>query len=159
MRSSFPGFMPRRRFVVLAMMVAVGVALAGAGGAQELRLVGLGGEALTDADLRGNLVVVTWASWSRRVRDVPERVNGLAERWGGKARVVTVNFQEDRSTVEAFLAGSPIKAPVFLDADGSFAKRYSLANLPGLLVLKNGQDVYHGKLPDDADQLLGGLLN
>ena len=159
MRSPFAGFVPRRRFVrALAVTVALGMAaLAVAGRAQELRLPGLDGQTLTDADLRqGNVVVVVWASWSPRSRGIAERIDALAA--GGKARVLTVNFQEDRPVVEAFLANNRFRAPVYLDGDGAFAKRYALANLPGLLVLKNGTVAYQGKLPDDPAPLLRDLL-
>ena len=128
--------------------------------AQETKLTGLKGERLSDADLvRGAIVVVVWASWSPRSRDIVERVRLLASRWGQRARVVTVDFEEDRPTVEAFLAGKALGVPVFLDTDGAFSKKYAIASLPGLLVLKEGKSVYHGKLPDDPDRLIADLLH
>ncbi len=128
--------------------------------AQETKLTGLKGERLSDADLvRGAIVVVVWASWSPRSRDIVERVRLLAGRWGQRARVVTVDFEEDRPTVEAFLAGKALGVTVFLDTDGAFSKKYAIASLPGLLVLKEGKSVYHGKLPDDPDRLIADLLH
>jgi thiol-disulfide isomerase/thioredoxin len=142
-------------------LVALALAVVGAPAAeaQELRLSGLGGEVLRDADLaQGTLIVVVWASWSPRGRDVAERVNAISQRWGGRSRVVTVNFQEDRQAVEAFLSDQPLRVPVFLDPDGAFAKRYALTNLPGLLVMRDGEAAYRGKLPDDPDRLLGEIF-
>src|SRR5262249_43010526 len=99
--------------------------------AQGLHLSGLHGEQLADADLaRGPTIAVIWASWSPRSRDVVERVNALAGRWAGQARVITVDFQEDRAAVERFLAGKSLAAPVFLDSDGAFSKKYAVATLP-----------------------------
>jgi len=127
--------------------------------AQGIRLQGLGGEQLAESDLsRGTTIVVVWASWSPRSRDIAARVNPLAQRWGGRARVVTVNFQEDRKAVESFLAGKDLGATVFLDSDGAFSKKYAMATLPGLLIIKDGQVVYRGKLPDNPDQVIGELL-
>jgi thiol-disulfide isomerase/thioredoxin len=127
--------------------------------AQELRLEGLGGERLTEADLhQGPWIVVVWASWSPRSRGIAERVNALARRFGGKARVVAVNFQENRGAVDGFLAGGRFDVPVYLDPDGALAKRYAIANLPGLLVLKGGEAAYRGKLNEDADRELTELL-
>jgi thiol-disulfide isomerase/thioredoxin len=127
--------------------------------AQEMQLTGLRGERLSDADLaQGAIVVVFWASWSPRSRDVVERVNRLAARWGQRARVVTVNFEESRQAIEAFLAGKALGVPVFLDPDGVFSKKYAIATLPGLLVLKEGKSIYHGKLPDDPNRLIADLL-
>jgi thiol-disulfide isomerase/thioredoxin len=124
--------------------------------AQGIHLRGTKGEQLTEADLaQGVTIVVVWASWSPRSRDIVERVNPLAERWGGKARVVTVDFQEEAPAVQGFLAGRSLAVPVFLDSDGGFAKKYAVATLPGLLVLRDGQVAYRGKLPDDPDRVIG----
>jgi thiol-disulfide isomerase/thioredoxin len=130
-----------------------------AGAQQEVTLACLDGGHLSDADLsRGATVVVVWASWSPRSRDIVQRVNPIAARWGGSVRVVTVNFQEERQAVEGFLAGKGLGAPVCLDSDGIFSRKYNVATLPGLLVVKDGQVAYRGKLPDDADRVIGDLL-
>lgn len=127
--------------------------------AQDLRLSGLRGEELRESDLGSQpTIVVVWASWSPRGRDIDRRVNALTERWGGQARVITVNFQEDRDTVEKFLADKNLGAPVFLDADGAFSKKYAVTNLPGLLVFKDGNTAYRGKLSDDPDSVIGEIL-
>ncbi len=140
-----------------AILGAMGILLPAApAAAQGFHLRGLQGGELADSDLQqGTAIVVLWASWSPRSRDIVARVNPLAERWGGRARVVTVNFQEDAAAVQGFLAGKGLRAPVYLDADGAFSKRYGIATLPGLLILKDGQTVYSGKLPDDPDPLIG----
>lgn len=145
--------------VVFASLMAAGVA--GPARAQEpgISLNCLGGARLSDGDLaRGTTIVVVWASWSPRSRGIADRVSPLAGRWGGQARVVTVNFQEDRQAVEAFLAGKNLGAPVCLDPDGAFSRKYNVATLPGLLIVKDGQVAYRGKLPDDADGVIAGLL-
>ena len=147
------------RLVAAALLASL---LAGGPGAlaQEVRLISIAGERLSDADLsQGVVVVVVWASWSPRSRDVVERVKPLATRWGPRARVLTVDFEEDRPVIEGFLAGKSMGAPVFMDTDGVFSKKYAVATLPGLLVLKEGKTVYHGKLPDDADRLIADLLH
>lgn len=147
-----------RLFLLLAL-AALAVGVATLADAQEVRLRGLGGEELRDADLaQGTTIIVVWASWSPRGRDVVDRVNALSGRWGRQARVITVNFQEDRPTVEGFLAGKGLGSPVFLDTDGAFAKRYAVTNLPGLLVIQNGDVAFRGKLPDDPDGVLVEII-
>jgi thiol-disulfide isomerase/thioredoxin len=124
-----------------------------------VRLDGLRGGELTSADLnRGAVVVVVWASWSPRCRDIAERANAIASRWGDKARVVTVDFQEDAPTVERFLSGQQLRPPVFLDRDGEFSKSMAVTSLPGLIVLRDGETKYSGKLPADVDSTLGDAL-
>jgi thiol-disulfide isomerase/thioredoxin len=128
--------------------------------AEDMSLACLGGAHLSDADLaRGATIVVVWASWSPRSRDIAERVSAINGRWGSKARVMTVSFQEDREAVERFMKGKSFGAPVCLDPDGAFSRKYNVATLPGLVVFKDGQPVYRGKLSDEADQVLGGLLH
>ncbi len=145
--------------MVAALLLAAVAAWASPLAAQGVRLRGLDGASLGEADLaHGATIAVIWASWSPRSRDIVERVNPLAERWHGQARIVTVDFQEDRAAVEQFLAGKGLAVPVFLDTDGAFSKRYAVATLPGLLVVKDGQVTYHGKLPDDPDRAIGEAL-
>lgn len=146
-------------FLALVLAVLALAASAGPAAAQSVSLSCLGGARLSDGDLaQGTTIVVAWASWSPRSRDIAERVSALAGRWGGRARVVTVNFQEEPPAVERFLAGKKLGAPVCLDTDGTFSRKYNVATLPGLLVVKNGEVKYHGKLPDDPDPVLTDAL-
>lgn len=126
----------------------------------RVRLPGLHGGQLADSDLaRGATVLVVWASWSPRCRDLVERANAIAGRWGGKARVATVNFQEDPEAIERFLAGKRLAVPVYLDRDGEFSKAHAVTTLPGLVVFRDGKVVFAGRLPADADAVLGEHLN
>lgn len=144
---------------VLVILVTALVGSAKTAEAQPVSLTCMGGERLSDADLaRGTTIVVVWASWSPRSRGIVERVGPLASRWNSRARVLTVNFQENAQAVQGFLGGRSFGAPVCLDADGAFSKKYNIATLPGLLVVKDGQVAYRGKLPDDADQVIADLL-
>lgn len=143
------------RVLVAAMLLTAGSLVA----EEDFRLQGLTGGDLTAGDLaRGNAVVVVWASWSPRCRGIVEQVNGLVDRWGGRARIVTVNFQEERPAIEQFLGGGGLRAPVFLDPDGEFAKSHSVTTLPGLLVYKDGGVAFRGRLAGDVDDILRDAL-
>jgi thiol-disulfide isomerase/thioredoxin len=145
---------------ILVAALALPALLPAASRAEDVSLSCLGGGRLGDADLaRGTTIVVVWASWSPHSRDIAERVSSLASRWGGRARVVTVDYQEDRPVVDRFLVGKSFGAPVCMDPDGAFSRKYNVATLPGLVVFKDGQVVHRGKLPDDADQVLTDLLH
>jgi thiol-disulfide isomerase/thioredoxin len=127
--------------------------------AQDVRLRDLQGDALAETDLaQGATILVIWTSWSPHSRNIVERVNPLVQRWRGQARVVTVNFQEDRPAVEGFLSGKGMAAPVFLDPDGSFSKKYKVTTLPCLLILKDGQVVYNSRLPDNPEPVIAEVL-
>lgn len=140
---------------VLAMFATVATVAT----ADDLGLQGLRGERISEADLaQGTTIFIVWASWSPHSRNIVDRVNPLVQRWSGKARVVTVNFQEERGAVDGFLSGKNLGAPVFLDADGSFSKKYAVATLPGLLIVKDGRVAYRGRLPEDPDRVIVEIL-
>lgn len=146
------------RFRTFAILLALAVSVLPAA-AQDFRLQGLRGERLGEADLaQGTTIVVVWASWSPRSRDIVERVNPIAQRWGGQARVVTVTYQEERQAVEGFLAGKNLGTTVFLDPDGAFSKKYAVTTLPGLVIIRDGQVVYRGRLPEDPDRVIADFL-
>lgn len=127
--------------------------------AQGPTLRGLRGESLNESDLsRGATVLVFWASWSPRGQDIVDRVGGIQARWSSKCRVVMVNFQEDRATIDSFLGGKATPVPVLMDEDGAFAKKHAVTSLPGLVVFKDGQVAFRGKLPDDPDRILADIL-
>ncbi len=122
-------------------------------------LEGLSGGQIQQRDLdQGAVIVVVWASWSPRGKDIFARVDRIVDRWGGQARVILVNFQEDTAAVESFLRGKSPKAPIYLDRDGAFSKKYSVTHLPGLLIFKDGVTAFSGKLPSDPDSLIAQTL-
>jgi thiol-disulfide isomerase/thioredoxin len=148
-----------RRSAAWLAVAVLGLALALPAPAQDVRLSGLRGGQLTDGDLaQGATVIVVWASWSPRCKDIVDRVNAIERRWGNRARVVTVNFQEDRGTVDGFLSGQNLSAPVYLDGDGAFSKKHAVTTLPGLLVIRDGSVAFRGRLPDDPASILDETL-
>ena len=150
----------RTGLAAMAVLAFVAAAIgAGPAAAQSASLPGLSGGSLSEGDLaRGTTVVVVWASWSPKCRDIVPRVNDLAGAVGGKARVVTVNFQEERPAVEAFLAGKSLSAPVYLDASGDFSKAHAVTTLPGLVVFVNGEVKFQGRLEGDAAKQVDQIL-
>lgn len=150
----------RLHAVLLAALALLALAVPAAVEAQgNLVLPGLSGGQLREADLaQGATIIVVFATWSPRGQDVDRRINQVANRWGSSARVVAVDFQEDRATVSEFLSGKNLSVPVYLDADGAFAKKYAVTNLPGLVVFKDGRAAYRGRLPDNPDSVLAEIF-
>ena len=150
----------RRSRSTVAGIVLAGIALAALGlalrarpavGQSSATLPGLRGGSLSASDLgRGNHVLVVWASWSPRCRDIVPRVNEIASRFGGRASVVTVNFQEEPAAIEAFLSGKSLSVPVYLDRGGDFSKAHAVTTLPGLIVFRDGEVRFQGRLEGDA---------
>ena len=148
------------RLVVAVLLVSVGAGLPSAYAQQgSFRLQGLKGGELRPADLnQGVVIMVVFASWSPRSRNIVPQVDAIVDRWGGQARVVMVSFQEDAATVEGFLSGKKPKATVYLDQDGDFSKSYAVTHLPSLLILKDGATGFSGKLPRDPDSIISQTI-
>ena len=146
-----------RAAVLLLLLAALrgGAAEAQQGGS----LPGLGGGQLSSAELsQGTHIIVVWASWSPRCRDISPRVNDLVQKLSGLGRVVTVNFQEEAAVIEDFVRQHSLNAPVFLDRDGEFSKSHAVTTLPGLVVLRQGEVLFQGRLAVEAETQIRDLL-
>ncbi len=149
------------RLALLVLVTLAAVLLSPPAWTEErsFRLEGLRTGELQPAELlQGDVIVIVWASWSPRCRNIVERANDVADRWGDRARVLTVAFQEDRETVERFLSGKSPRAPIFLDRDGAFSKRHTVTHLPGLLIFRNGDTGFSGRLPNNPHALIEQTL-
>jgi thiol-disulfide isomerase/thioredoxin len=124
-----------------------------------LRLPGLDQGELREGDFdSGTTILIFWATWSPRCRDIVERSNAVAGRWQGQARIALVDFQETPEEVRAFLADQRPAVPVYLDQDGRLAKKHAITTLPSLLILRDGRVVFQGRLPADVDQAIREAL-
>ena len=149
-----------RRGVALLGVCALAISATVAAQGRAQPLPGLDGGQLAEGDLRAkDSVVVVWAGWSPRCRDIVDKVNAIEAKWGSRAEVVTVNFQETPDAVREFLSGKDLRAPVYLDENGAFSKRNAVTTLPGLIIYKDGEVAFKGKLPSDIDSLIGRTLN
>lgn len=151
--------MPFRVLLPVLASVVLTVAAGELGAAEGMALPGLDGGQLASEDVgEGAVILVVWASWSPRCRDIVTRVNALARRWSPRARVATVVFQEEAGAVRAFLAGESLAVPVYIDATGSFSKQHGVATLPSLLVFRDGELSFRGKLPAHPDTVIERAL-
>jgi thiol-disulfide isomerase/thioredoxin len=144
---------------ILLLLAFHGFGAVAAEAQQGGSLPGLGGGQLSPAELaQGTQIVVVWASWSPRCRDISPRVNDLVQKMSGLGRVVTVNFQEEAAAIEEFVRQNPLRAPIYLDRDGEFSKGHAVTTLPGLIVIRKGEVLFQGKLAADAEAQIQGLL-
>jgi thiol-disulfide isomerase/thioredoxin len=152
--------------VVLVVLVSLLTAFASSGQplepqvpAGEIYLEALEGAPLTARELgRRDTVAIFWASWSPRCRNIGARVDALETRWGREVRVITINFQEDASTIRTFLPAARGGWPVYLDSEGTFARRHHVASLPALVIFRDGEAVYQGGLGDEVDRVIARQL-
>ena len=152
-------FLPRRPLAHLAAGAACMLLLATPAVAGEEALTNLDGRRLEAGALgEGPVIAVFMATWSPRCRDVASRVEALERRWGDRARVVMIDFQEDADVVREFLGDAIDLVPVYLDRDGVFSKEHAITFLPGLLVLQDGKVAFRGRLGRDPDAVLAQIL-
>jgi len=145
--------------LVLLILTVFLVPTGGHAQGRPYKLEGLQGGTLGPADFaQGVVIAVVWASWSPHCRNIVSRVDAIAATWGSQAKVIMVNFQEDRAEAEAFLSGGRPKVPVFLDQSGAFSKAHSVTNLPGLVIFKDGATPFSGKLSRDPDSIISQTL-
>jgi thiol-disulfide isomerase/thioredoxin len=144
----------------LALLLAVAAAAPAEAQGGGDRLAGLDGGSLTLADLEGRAsIVVFWASWSPKCRDIVERLNSLHSQWSGSAAVVSVNLQEDAAEIRDFLAGQNLRPPVYLDTQGAFSRKHAVTDLPGLVIYRDGKVAYQGRMPQDVDSVIRRVLS
>jgi thiol-disulfide isomerase/thioredoxin len=141
---------------LLGLLLLLAVLEGPSAAAERLTLPGLDGDRLSEADLEvGWSIVVVWASWSPRCRDIAPRLDALAGSWSAEARVASVVFQEEPETIRRFLGGHRLRSRVYFDRTGAFSKKHAVTSLPGLLVFRDGRVVFRGKLPADPDPVIG----
>ncbi len=108
----------------------------------------------TESLSQGDHIVVIWASWSPKCRTVVPRINEIHQEWSDGAQVISINFEESSEKAKNFLKGKGLLAPTYLDSDGSFSKEYRITNLPGLLLINDGEEAFRGAMPRDALALI-----
>jgi thiol-disulfide isomerase/thioredoxin len=117
-------------------------------------LVHLDGSTLEPDALEGDAIVIFFASWSPRCRNVVAQASSLQQEWGTRAAVFLVSFQESEEEVRAFLDSADVDIEILRDVDGSFSKRHGITTLPSLLVLEGGTVAFRGRLTADASSAL-----
>jgi len=142
--------------ILLSVLLALSVTGSAWAQGSELNLPGLDGGGLSESDLveGDTTIIIFWASWSPRCKDIFERSNAIAAEWKGRARVITVNFQEDLPEIRAFLRGRTARVPVFRDPDGRFSKKHSVTTLPSMLIYEQGRIAFQGRLPEDPSRVI-----
>lgn len=102
----------------------------------------------------GEFVVVVWATWSPHSDSVPTLLEQLSESWKHRAETIGVLFQEDPRDALA----DDLEVPHYRDGSGRFSKRWGVKTLPFLLIFRNGELAFGGKLPSRPGPLIRRAL-
>jgi thiol-disulfide isomerase/thioredoxin len=145
----------RRWWKRVAILLALGLALAACGGAgggvpegisegrrgPDFSLEALGGGEVTLSDHRGDVVLINfWATWCAPCRaEIPAIEAVHQARQNDGFVVLGVNYQESRDVVEPFARELAISYPVLLDESGRVMETYRAIGLPmSILVDREG---------------------
>ena len=91
----------------------------------------------------GDLVLLNfWATWCGPCRLEIPILDNLYERYRDKGlRVLAIDVEEEKATVEAYLREGPVSFPVLLDSDGAVAKRYRIDAFPTTLLVDSDGEI------------------
>ena len=124
--------------------------------APDFRLEGLNGPPVRLSDLRGQVVVVNfWASWCAECRVEQPALDATWKRFRDSGVVVVgVDFQDQSTDAQEYLAASGSSYPAVRDADSSTALAFGLRGVPETFVVDRGGRVVDRVIgPVDADSL------
>jgi peroxiredoxin len=100
--------------------------------APEFALVGMDGQTVRLADLKGQPVVLNfWATWCPPCQAEMPALQALTDAYAGRGvTVLGVNQAEGADQVRGFLQSKGIDFPVVLDADAGVSQAYRVRSLP-----------------------------
>jgi len=120
---------------------------------------------ITLSDYRGQVVLVNfWASWCPPcIAELPA-INTFYERKQEQGLVVlAINDEEDKATIEDFMADKGFSFTVLLDSKGTVMKGYGVMALPvSFIIDRNGfiRHIHRGELsPQQLEDLISPLLS
>lgn len=86
--------------------------------------------------LRGKPVVINfWASWCPPCTDELPYFERLAQTYGDKVSIVTVDWNEQPGVAAAYLRSHHLSLPVVDDTQSAIYRQYSLSEVPDTVVL------------------------
>jgi cytochrome c biogenesis protein CcmG, thiol:disulfide interchange protein DsbE len=108
-------------------------------------------EGSVPAGLAGKVVVVDfWASWCGRCKGSFELLEQLHQRFAPRGLVIlSINVDESRAAMEAFLKEHPVSFPVLRDKTKALVRALNIPSMPTLLVVDSEGRVrsIHGSFP------------
>ena len=155
--------------VAVALVAVLSLALARPDGAPRSPLIGrpaadfalttLEGDALTMAELRGEVVILNfWASWCVPCREEAPLLEQTRRTYEARGlRVVGVLYQDAREDAAAFAARYDLGYPSVVDSDGRTAIDYGVVGIPAsFLIDRDGvlRELQIGPYSDEAIRAL-----
>jgi peroxiredoxin len=119
--------MIKKAIVLVSVVLASAIAAAApvSGPAPSFELKARTGEAVSLADLRGEVVMINfWATWCGPCRQEMPHLEALYQRYGSLGfTLLGVNVEDDPKGAEAWLAETPVSFPILFDSENEVTKR------------------------------------
>jgi peroxiredoxin len=155
--------MMSRMVKILAIILALGVLLAGCGGqktlvgkpAPDFQFGGASEQPVSLSDLKGSPVLLNfWATWCGPcVHEMPY-LQQVWDEWQARGLVLlAINIGESSSEVQSFMQSQGFSFPVLLDSDGAIAYQYGVGPIPTTFFIDGKgiiQQVQVGAFPNAA---------
>lgn len=156
----------RKGFCVLAglAVLAAGLALparaaVGVGATlPDVTFRDVGGRTIRTADLQGKPVVIAfWATWCRSCKAELEHLRGVQAARGDRLRILAVSVDEERETLDAYLADHRYPFPVCHDPGRAAAGRFADDEDLPLTIVADGGGIVRSVSRDFDDGAAGRL--
>jgi peroxiredoxin len=138
----------RRATIIAACVFAIALTASMAGSAQnpapDFSLRAIGGETVTSASLRGEVVVLAFgASWLPLTKNQLDAVKKLADQYAGRGvAVYWVSTESESPKSKNYASDEQLralaqkyKATVLRDPDGAVSKRLGVDQLPSVVII------------------------
>jgi len=136
--------------------------------APDIELIDMNRNKIELSDMRGSVVFVNfWATWCESCVNEMPSIEALFGQMSGnkKFRLVTILFRDDESRALSYMKGNGYNFPVFLNPDGSAARKFGITGVPETFIIdKKGilRDKVIGPAEWDSPNVveaLGNLIN
>lgn len=127
------------------------------GPAADFSLPSRGGQAVSLAALRGQVVLVNfWATWCGPCRKEMPLLEQIQKKYAPLGfTLLGINVEEDTTHMETFLGDVPVTFPVLLDPANQVSKLYDVAAMPSTVIIdRKGQVryIHQGWQPGDESR-------
>ena len=125
------------------------------------------GERVNYNDYTGKVTLVNfWATWCRPcIEEIPS-LNRLRKKMTGKNfQLISVDYAEERETIQKFMQEVNVDFPVLLDSDGKVSAKWNVVVFPSTFVISSDGKIVYGVKggihwdSEEVEMLINKLLN
>ena len=104
------------------------------------------GKKFIKSNFKNQVTVINfWATWCRPcIEEIPS-LNRLKDKMAGLPfELISINYAEDKKTIQEFMDKVQVDFPVLLDPQGNFAKQWNVIAYPSTFVIDKNGNIHYG---------------